>query len=145
MNKNSANEINTNKGEGVNVYIEFLLFTIILTTILSLFYIPIFKVKNPDGYNSRIIRIFIVSCIIFYLLRKYKYSFEKMFRIFALFFILVYLLYCVYSFVNYIEKQNIKSRPGGLKMFLLFIGLLLIIAMRKHLIIEITHMINFKN
>ena len=54
MNKNSTNEINTDKGEGVNVYIEFLLFTIILTTILSLFYIPIFKVKNHGqlSYSS---------------------------------------------------------------------------------------------
>ena len=38
--------------ESVNVYIEFLLFTIILTTILSVF-MSIFKVTNPDGYRIK--------------------------------------------------------------------------------------------
>ena len=133
-----------NNDESVNVYIEFLLFTVILTTILSVFYMPIFKVTNPDGYRTRITRIFIFTCVLYYILKKkVGFSLEKMFRIFALLFIAVYLLYCIYSFVKYIEKQNIKSRPGALKMFLLFIGFLLIIAMRKDLIIEVTNMLNF--
>ena len=131
--------------EKVNVYIEFLLFTVILTTIISVFYIPIFGITNPGGYRVRIINIFIASCIIYYLFRKIGFNLEKMFRLFALFFIFVYILYCGYSFISYIEKQNVKSRPGALKLFLLFIGLLLIIGMRKHLIIELTNMTNFKN
>ena len=36
-----------NNQDNVNVYIEFLLFTVILTTIMSLFYMPIFK-DNHD-------------------------------------------------------------------------------------------------
>ena len=136
------NDSNDNK---VNVYIEFLLFTVILTTIVSLFYIPIFGVTNPAGYRTRITKIFIASCIIYYLLKKSGFNLEKMFRLFALFFIFVYILYCGYSFISYIKKQNVKSRPGALKLFLLFIGLLLIIGMREHLIIELANMTNFKN
>lgn len=127
-----------------NVYIEFLLFTIILTTIISLFYMPIFKVTNPEGYRSRITRIFIATCIIYYLFKKViGFSFQKISRIFAIFFIGVYLLYCIYTFAKYIEKQNIKSRPGALKIYILFIGLMIIIAMRKHIIIEISNILNF--
>lgn len=128
----------------VNVYIEFLLFTVILTTIISLFYMPIFKVTNPEGYRSRIIRIFIASCIIYYLFKKViGFNLEKTFRLFAIFFIGIYLLYCIYTFVKYIEKQNIKSRPGALKVYILFIGVMLIVAMRKHIIIELGNILNF--
>ena len=66
-----------NNQDNVNVYIEFLLFTVILTTIISLFYMPIFKVTNPEGYRSRIIRIFIASCIIYYLFKRLSASILK--------------------------------------------------------------------
>lgn len=146
MKETSNNNNNKNSSdESINIYIEFLLFTVLLTTILSVIYMPFFGVTDPNGYRLRIFRIYIFTAVLFYILRKNKMPLEKMFRLIAIFILIVYLVYGIYKLILYIKRQDPRSRGGVLQIYLVFIGLILLIGMRKQIINEISYMIDFKN
>jgi|TARA_Y100000389_G_C17346626_1_gene456186 hypothetical protein len=125
-----------------NMYFEFIIFTLLITTLASVFYLPIFKINTKTGFKDRVIRIFIFSAVLFVLLKKLGFTFDKIISKLVLLVFIIYVVYLIYSLFDYFNKQNLKSRPGALKLLLLLIGLLIIIAMKDAIKTEISYMIN---
>ena len=126
-----------------NVYLEYTLFTITTTTLISVVYLNAFEIKTHDRYIDRILRIFLAMTILFFIMKKIDYSIDKIYQVSAVFFIILYILIYIKSVIDYFRFNEESHRGKALNILGLTIGLFLIIAFRESLMIEITNVFNF--
>ena len=126
-----------------NAYLEYTLFTLTTTTLISVVYLNAFKIKTHDRYIDRILRIFLAMTILFFIMKKIDYSIDKIYQVSAVFFIILYILIYIKSVIDYFRFNEESHRGKALKILGLTIGLFIIIAFRESLMIEITNVFNF--
>ena len=126
-----------------NVYFNFILFTFLMTSIISIFYLYFFDIKTNARFIDRIFKIYAVVLVIFFILQKKGYSLWKMFKLATLIFIILYILCFLYMVIDYFRYTRASNRGKALRLFGLFLGLLLIIGMRKSLMLEVESLFDF--
>ena len=129
-----------NIGNIGNVYTDYLIFSVIMTTIVSIFYIYLLHINTDARYLDRVVKIFIAMSVLFVLLKRLNYSLELMFQIFATIFIVLYTGIFIKSIVDYFRNSRASKRGKALKIFGLLLGLLLIFAFKDSLFPEIQNL-----
>ena len=127
-----------------NVYFDYILFTLLMTSIVSIIYIYFFDIDTYARFIDRIFKIFVVVSVLFYIMRIRGYSLWKMLKIVTVIFVILFILSLIFALIDYFKNNQNSNRGRGLKLYGLFIGLMLIIAMRKSLLLELESLFDFK-
>jgi len=114
--------------------IEYILYTVIATAVITIFYVYLLKIKVKD-INFRIFMIFLVISLIYYLLRK-NYSYNYILKLSGFLVILLLLGLIGYHTINLIRSTKFKSGKGITVVFTLMLITFFLILMRNVLIDE---------
>ena len=110
-------------------FIEYILYTVIATAVITIFYVYLLKIKVKD-INFRIFMIFLVISLIYYLLRK-KYSYNYILKLSGFLVILLLLGLIGYHTINLIMATKFKSGKGITVLFTLMLITFFLILMRN--------------
>ena len=126
---------------------RFAMFTVPLTVILSSIYIGSFDkdLSKKDAYGDRILTVFILSSILYFILLKSDFDFRHIMTLLGLFFMIMYFSLVIWSLILELMKTDYDSRKGGMFVLLLLIGVLVLYAMRGGLMVEIGNSLSFRS
>ena len=118
---------------------RFAMFTVPLTVILSSIYIGSFdkSLSKKDAYGDRILTIFILSSILYFILLKSDFDFRQSMIILGLFILILYFIVVISHLMLELMKTDYHSRTGALFVLLLVIGIIVLYAIRGFLTAEI--------
>jgi hypothetical protein len=119
---------------------RFAMFTVPLTVILSSIYIGSFDkaLSKKDAYGDRILMVFIISCILYFILLKSDFDFRQIMILLGLFLLILYFSVVIWHLILELMKTDYDSRNGGLFVLLLVIGFIVLYAIRGFLMVEIS-------
>jgi hypothetical protein len=119
---------------------RFAMFTVPLTVILSSIYIGSFdkSISKKDAYGDRILLIFILSSILYFILLKSDFDFRQIMILLGLFLLIMYFSVVIWHLIIELMKTDYDSRNGGLFVLLLVIGFIVLYAIRGFLMVEIS-------
>jgi hypothetical protein len=119
---------------------RFAIFTVPLTVILSSIYIGSFDkaLSKKDAYGDRILMVFIISCILYFILLKSDFDFRQIMILLGLFLLILYFSVVIWHLILELMKTDYDSRNGGLFVLLLVIGFIVLYAIRGFLMVEIS-------
>jgi len=118
---------------------RFAMFTVPLTVILSSIYIGSFDkaLSKKDAYGDRILMVFIISCILYFILLKSDFDFRQTMILLGLFILILYFIVVIWHLILELMKTDYDSRHGALFVLLLVIGIVVLYAIRGFLMVEI--------
>jgi hypothetical protein len=126
---------------------RFAIFTVPLTVILSSIYIGSFDkdLSKKDAYGDRILTVFILSSILYFILLKSDFDFRHIMTLLGLLFLIMYFSLVIWSLILELMKTDYDSRNGGMFVLLLLIGVIVLYAMRGFLMVEIGNSFSFRS
>ena len=119
---------------------RFAMFTVPLTVILSSIYIGSFDkaLSKKDAYGNRILTVFILSSILYFILLKSDFDFRQIMILLGLFLLILYFSVVIWHLILELMKTDYDSRNGALFVLLLVIGIVVLYAIRGFLMVEIS-------